>query len=205
MRFLSFKKHFEPFLIFSIVDIKKWDPAFDTRRLVEWQQKGYLRKIVNRWYVFSEVQFSVELLHLTANRIYHPSYISFESALAYHRLIPEGVYMVTSASSLKTRSFDTPFGKFDYRHLKPELMFGYELVEIRDQRYKMASPEKTLLDFLYLNPGHQTGESLEALRINFAVMDELLNPDTLGAYLSLYKNKALEKRVRLFNQVMKHA
>lgn len=40
MRFLDFKAHFEPFIAFSTQDIRKWDPAFDTRRLFEWHEKG---------------------------------------------------------------------------------------------------------------------------------------------------------------------
>src|SRR5258708_23102619 len=34
-----------------------------------------------------------------ANRLYRPSYVSFEYALAYHHLIPESVYEITSATS----------------------------------------------------------------------------------------------------------
>src|SRR3989344_3452385 len=40
-----------------------------------------------------------------ANRIYGPSYVSFEYALAYYRLIPETVYTVTSATTKTTREF----------------------------------------------------------------------------------------------------
>ena len=32
-----------------------------------------------------------------ANKLYGPSYVSFESALSYHGLIPEAVYTTTSA------------------------------------------------------------------------------------------------------------
>ena len=40
-----------------------------------------------------------------ANRIYGPSYISLEYALAYYRLIPETVYTITSATTKITRKF----------------------------------------------------------------------------------------------------
>src|SRR5882762_3220885 len=124
MRFLDFKGHFAAFRIFSVQDILKWDPAFDTRRLVEWQKKNYVKRIVNRWYVFVDARLDENFLYLTANRIYSPSYVSFESALAYYRLIPEGVYTITSATTLKTHQFATSLGAFTYRHLKTELMFG---------------------------------------------------------------------------------
>src|SRR3990167_2822579 len=38
-----------------------------------------------------------------ANRLYEPSYVSFEYALAHHGVIPETVYTVTSATTKITR------------------------------------------------------------------------------------------------------
>lgn len=205
MKYIDFKIHFEQFQVFSINDIRKWDPDFDTRRLVEWQQKGYLKKIINRWYFFSDKQFTEELLYLAANKIYAPSYISFESALAYYSLIPEGVYMVTSASSLKTNLFDTSIGQFRYRHFKPEFMFGYRLVEVQGMRFRVAEPEKAVLDYLYLNPGLQSVEDMEALRINSTGLGKITNANRMEEYLSLYKNKALEKRVKVFQKSIDYA
>ena len=40
-----------------------------------------------------------------ANKLYMPSYISFEYALGYYQLIPEMVYTITSATSKPTRKF----------------------------------------------------------------------------------------------------
>ena len=156
MRFIDFKLHFEPFKVFSTQDILKWDTDFDTRRLVEWQQKNYVRKIINRWYLFADASLDENFLYLIANRIYSPSYISFESALAYYRLIPEGVYTITAATSLKTHQFTTSFGSFSYRHLRPELMFGYKLINVNGLCYKIAEPEKLILDYLYLNTNLQS-------------------------------------------------
>ena len=205
MRFLDFKDHFEAFRVFSVQDILKWDPAFDTRRLVEWQKKNYVKRIVNRWYLFVDTRLDENLLYLIANRIYSPSYVSFESALAYYRLIPEGVYTTTSATTLKTNHFTTSLGAFNYRHLKPELMFGYRLVEVAGQRFKMAEPEKLLLDYMYLNTELQSANDFESLRINQAELRTLLNESRLIEYLALFENKALEKRVNTFRNTFQYA
>lgn len=201
MTYLDFKRHFEPFKIFSVKDILKWAPAFDTRRLVEWQKKNHISKVINRWYVFREFR-DMNILYLISNRIYNPSYISFESALAYYHLIPEGVFTITAATSLKTQRFTTPVGTFSYRHLKPEMMFGYALVEVSGQHYKIAEPEKLLLDHLYLNPRLNSAADFEAMRFNQHELDLLLNKSRLFQYLELIKNKALEKRVRKFLKVI---
>lgn len=200
MRFLDFKCHFVAFRIFSVQDILKWDSAFDTRRLVEWQKKNYVKRIINRWYMFVDTPLDENFLYLAANRIYSPSYVSFESALAYYRLIPEGVYTITSATTLKTNQFTTSLGAFSYRHLKPELMFGYRLVEGAGQHFKMAEPEKLLLDYLYLNTDLQSADDFESLRINQAELRALLHLPRLIEYLALFENKALEKRVTTFQK-----
>lgn len=204
MRFLDFKKHFDVFRVFSVQDIRKWDPDFDTRRLVEWQRKSYIKRIINRWYIFADTPLDENLLYLSSNRIYSPSYISFESALAYYRLIPEGVYTITSATTLKTHQFTTSLGVFSYRRLKPELMFGYRLVEATGHRFKMAEPEKLLLDYMYLNTNLQSADDFESLRINQSELRTLLNEPRLIEYLTLFENKALEKRVNTFIKTFQH-
>lgn len=72
MRFLDFRSQFKPFGVFSIYDIEKWDSHFDTRRLVEWQDKNLVRKVINRWYVFADTKPDEHFLYLIANRIYSP-------------------------------------------------------------------------------------------------------------------------------------
>lgn len=205
MKFLDFKTHFEPFKVFSTQDILKWDGGFDTRRLVEWQDKNYLIKIINRWYIFSDVVLDQSLLYLIANRIYSPSYISFEAALSFYNLIPEGVYTITSATTLKTKSFSTPSGKFVFRHIRPALMFGYKLVEVHGQRYKIAEPEKVILDYLYLNTTLRDVHDVESIRFNLAECMRQLQVNKLMNYLSLYKSKALEKRIAAFFNMAQYA
>jgi predicted transcriptional regulator of viral defense system len=205
VRFLDFKRHFEPFKVFSIQDIHKWDPGFDSRRLVEWQDKKYVTRVVNRWYIFNDAARNEQFLYLIANRIYSPSYISFESALSYYRLIPEGVYTVTSATSLKTHQFRTSTGTFGYRHLKPELIFGYKLIEYGGCQLKMAHPEKLLLDFFYLNARLRTDDDIASLRLNLAELQRLIRGERLAEYLSLFKSRALEKRIRVLLDIVQHA
>lgn len=205
MNFIEFENQFKRFTVFSINDIYKLEPAFDRRRLVEWQEKGYLKKIINRWYCFSDVAIDEEFLYLTANSIYSPSYVSFETALSYYQLIPEGVYTITSASSLKTNEFKTGAGIFSYRHIKSSLFFGYHLIEVGNHRVKMAEVEKTILDYLYINEKINTDKAFEGMRINKEILLSQLNIRKMNEYLKLYANKALERRINGFIQFIKHA
>lgn len=205
MLFLDFKAHFEPFRVFSTQDIRKWDSSFDTRRLIEWQQKGYIQRIINRWYTFTQPITQEDLL-IISNRIYSPSYISLQWALSYYRLIPEGVYTVTAITSLKTQEFTTTVGTFSYRHVKPSLMFGYQLMTFKGMTYKLAEPEKLVLDYLYLNASIDSPEDLDGLRLNASELKSLLDRKKLRSYLALYRNSALQKRVDvLIEKFLKNA
>lgn len=79
-----------------------------------------------------------------------PSYVSLQSALFHHGLvsqIPDVVYVISPA---RTRRDATPLGTFSIHHVQPAFFFGYTV--LGDGVTRMASPEKALVDFLYLSP-----------------------------------------------------
>jgi hypothetical protein len=72
--------------------------------------------------------------------------------LAFYEIIPETVLGVTSVSSRKTKQYDTTWGVFSYRSVKPQYMIGYPVIEnTPGNKFKIASLEKALLDYLYLH------------------------------------------------------
>jgi predicted transcriptional regulator of viral defense system len=85
--------------------------------------------------------------HLTAP---FPSYVSLQSALYYHGLISQIPNVIYAVSVGRTRVFRTPLGTVSIHHLQPEFFFGFEVMETAGAG--MATPEKALLDFLYLGP-----------------------------------------------------
>lgn len=54
---------------------------------------------------------------LLANRIAGPSYVSLEAALSHWQMIPEQVHEITSVITGRSTTYDTPAGRFSYRHL----------------------------------------------------------------------------------------
>jgi predicted transcriptional regulator of viral defense system len=205
MNFIEFKEKFKDFTVFSLDDIRTTDENFRRRSLNEWQDKGYIKKVVDKYYIFSDLELSESVLFEIANRIYSPSYVSLEMALSYYRLIPESVYTVTSVTTRKTNSFDTKIGSFDYRTVKPELFFGYSIENYGDKHYKIASIEKSILDYLYLNPGIREKKDFEILRINIDEFRESIDPDKMYSYVSGFRQQALKKRVDAFMEYMKNA
>jgi len=205
MRFLDVRNHLRNVTIFSLSDLRKIESGFDRRRLVEWQKKGYIKKIIRNFYVFSDQSISEPALFVIANSIYSPSYISFEMALTHYQLIPESVYGVTSATSKKTTVFGTRLGDFIYRSIKPELFFGYTAIPFQNQRYLMAEPEKALLDFFYLNPTVLNNDDFVGLRINQDEFSAKINQQKLEKYLAVFDSLTLKKRVLKFMEFIRHA
>jgi len=92
---------------------------------------------------------------LIGNHVLGPSYISMDSALSFHGLIPERVYETMSATTKSARVFDTPLGRFSYVHLAlPYYSFGTHSVKIgENQHVLMASKEKALCDKIISTKG----------------------------------------------------
>lgn len=103
---------------------------------------------------------------LLANKIKKASYVSLQSALAYYGMIPENVPVVTSVTTMRPEKVDTDEGTFSFRHVKKSFFNGYCSLEIVEgQTIFIATPEKSLLDLIYLTPGGETFEYLRELRL----------------------------------------
>ena len=201
MNYTTFYQQFAPQGLFSTQEVRKAFPHFDARRLVEWQQKGYIQRIINRWYVFQQTPRDQNLLGWVANRIYQPAYLSLETALAFYNLIPEGVYTMTSVATRKTQAFHTPIGSFTYQHLKPHCFFGYQVLRAlntgdpTDRPVRMAYIEKALLDYCYLHPRLATVDDFAAMRLNATLLRSSLDYKRMQAYLTLFNSKQLTLRI----------
>lgn len=204
MRYLEFREAFKNFTIFSINEINKINDRFHRRRLNEWQEKDYIKKIIRGYYIFFDLKLNENVLFEIANKIYKPSYISFEMALSYYNLIPESVYGVTSATSLKTNNFSTPIANFNYRRIKPDLFWGYDLKIANSRSFKIASIEKAILDYFYLNPGIQIISDFDSLRINSETFLNQVNEDNLLKFLDKFSHKRLNTTINSLLVFMKN-
>jgi predicted transcriptional regulator of viral defense system len=205
MTYLEFRSSLLAFQVFSTKDVEKRFPGFDTRRLVEWQKKGYIRKLVNKWYLFSECVIDEPLLFRISNCIYKPSYISLESALAYYHLIPEAVYIQKAITTRKTIQYVTPLGTYDYHNLKPKLFFGYTILHKDTLPIMMADMEKAILDYLYLNSSLKSANDIEQLRLNSIEIQDNIDWEKLDRYKSVFESKTLDARIKNLKKQLENA
>jgi predicted transcriptional regulator of viral defense system len=204
MNYQTFRTAFKDYPVFSKREIEKVFPHFDAKNLVNWQKKNYAQKIRNDWYRLTENHLDTEILYFISNHIYQPSYVSLETALAHYGFIPEGVFRYTAITTLKTQNFDTPIGFFSYQNLKPNLFFGYNLWDTNGFYYKMADPQKCLLDFLYLNPHLQTEGHFYELRLNVSEIKKQVDFELFKKYIIAFDTQALAKRAAIFLQFIEN-
>lgn len=205
MKYLELKENFKDFILFSISDILKIDADFHAQRLSEWQEKGYIKKIAKGYYLFSDTKINESVLFITANKLYAPSYISLEMALSFYGIIPESVYTVTSITSRRTKNLKTDIGQFSYASIKPDLFFGDRLESFDQHNFRIAEPEKALLDYFYNNPEVKNTNSFYELRINKDSFLEKVDTNKLDRYLKLFNNRALEQRIKKFIEFVTNA
>ena len=143
------------------------DPASVRRQLSRLTASGRLLQLRRGLYALAPPYQKVKPHpFLIANHIMRPSYVSLQSALAHHGLIPEYVPVVTSVTTSRPGRWNTSLGDISYRHIKPDLFFGYRMEDIGgEQTALIASPEKALLDLLYLQPGSDQMAYLQELRL----------------------------------------
>jgi predicted transcriptional regulator of viral defense system len=199
--YIEFKNHFDKKPLISLVEIQKAFPKLDKRRLTEWSKKGYIENVKRGFYRFTDQPLNQGTIYFIANKIYKPSYISLESALAVYQIIPEVVFSVTSISSLNTTQLNSSVGNFRYNHLKENLFFGYELVELNGLTIALAKPEKAILDYLYLHSNLRSIEDFEGLRWNKEVLKSF-DFQRFSDYLQLFNSNSVSSRFQLLLKYM---
>jgi len=123
-----------------------------------------------------------------ANRLYKPSYISFEYALANYNILPEMIYSVSCVTTKSTREFEVQDKNFVYYKIKRQAYTGYGLVKREGKSFLMAEPEKAVVDYLYFVT---LGKKPMNERLNVKFLDK----KKMRSYACLFGRKKLLKLV----------
>jgi predicted transcriptional regulator of viral defense system len=136
-------------------------------QLSRWAKAGKVIPLRRGVYVLAEPYRKVSAHpFLLANRIKRGSYVSLQSALAYYGIIPEYVPVITSVTTGRPEMVTSGVGTFAFRHVRKSLFTGYRRIEVTPKQFAMiATPEKGLLDLVYLTPEADRREYLSELRL----------------------------------------
>jgi predicted transcriptional regulator of viral defense system len=118
-----------------------------------------------------------------------PAYISGEWALHKHGIllqVPQTCTVITLQSSVgQNRSVEYQGITFEFSRIAPTLFFGFT----REEHYDLATPEKALLDLLYLRGQIPFADELELSDVDFEKVNQFSKsfPKTVQKKVSLLK------------------
>ena len=170
-------------------------------QLSRWVKAGRLVQLTKGLYTLAE-PYGKLTPHpfVLANAMKKASYVSLQSALGYFGMIPEHVPTVTSVTTQRPARVQTPLGRFLFRHIKKDWFRGYEHVSLGSgQKAFIATPEKALLDLVYLTPGADSYDFLSELRLqNLARLDR----DRLAQLVWMSGSPKLRRAARLLERLI---
>ncbi len=145
-----------------------------------------------------------------AGAIITPSYLSFDYALRYYGLIPEAVYLYTSATSKKRHStiIRNTLGEFSYQDIPAKAFpFGITTLIHGKRKLVMATPEKALCDKLYTKPPVYSLKQLKIMLFEDMRIEESdlarLDSDSIVFLTPLYGKRNLDLLAKLFKRKRK--
>ena len=198
MNIRKFEEQFGDRFPISVRNIRLQESNFALPQLSVWEKKWWIINIMRwRWILPKTLQRDW-IKEVISNMIYEPSYLSLERALRYYDLIPEWVFMYTSCTTKKTQQFRTIIGVFDYRSISPRLMWWYDTKTIGEYNtIRIATPEKTICDYIYLHSEITGQEDYEEMRINKFIRKEIASNERLREYMRYYP-KVTQYKIQLF-------
>ena len=93
------------------------------------------------------------------------SYISLESALVEKGVITQSPSALTCVTSRYPQTFRSKSVNIVYRKISAELFWGAEVKATRFNKYRIADPEKALLDWIYLSRQEGLPTPLDELQL----------------------------------------
>ncbi len=152
-------------LLFRKVDAEKWTEGasvFLNRAI----RKGWVYRIQRGYYVNSYLKGWPEVEE-TGCYLRAPAYVSGEWALHAHGIllqVPQVCMIITLQGSVgRSRTVRYQEIMLEFSRIAPPLFFGFE----RRGKYDLATPEKALLDLLYLRGRIPLPDELELSELDF--------------------------------------
>lgn len=184
--------------VFATREIKIKNLNIFPYQLSFWTRKKKIGQLKKGVYYLRESRGEIKAEEV-ASAIYAPSYISLETALFNYGFLPDVPQSLTSVTTKTTRTFDNELGRFIFRHLSPQLFFGYTGVGEKGKKYLLAEPEKAILDYFYLNSSSvQDEQDLEELRFNYSEIKQQISTKKLKQYAKAFQMKKMDRLINIF-------
>ena len=140
--------------------------------LRRYELRGLVERVSTKIYInHLNQQFSPRDL---VNILRPESYISLESALVEKGVITQSPSVLTCVTLGYPQSFRSRSVNITYRKISIDLYWGTEEKATRYNKYRIAEPEKALLDWIYLSRQEGLPTPLDELHLQFLDRGKLL-------------------------------
>ena len=113
-------------------------------KIIERMEKyKLLERLIKGKYILSDAKMSD---FEKAGVVLSPSYISLESALSFYGILAQFSYSITSVTTQKSKKYIIDNKEYEYTKISQKFFSDY----IKKDNFLIASPEKALVDLIYL-------------------------------------------------------
>ncbi len=178
------------------------NPQQAQRKITEWIQAGKVIQLRPGVYSLAP-SYQLEYPHsyVVANQMVQASYVSLQTALSNYDLIPEYVPVVVSITTCRPEKWHNLYGHFNYEQIESAIFFGFEYRQVTQTQWAfVATPEKALLDLIYLTPDSDKEQYIRTLRLQN--LDQL-NIRLLTAFVERINTLKLKRALPHIIQVIK--
>ena len=140
---------------------------------------GWLMRIRRGLYAISDFSnrgFLSLSPYLVANLLVPESYVSFESALAYHGMFDQLTSTVISISKKQYKTVQLNATEYTFVHAKDRFFFGWQEVTIDGKMARIATAEKALIDIIHF---HKSKYSIDVVIEKLQEYRDSLDIETL--------------------------
>ena len=170
------------------------------RKINQLLKSGDIVRVKKGIYVFGPaLQKSPASTLKLANLVYGPSYVSYETALAFYGLIPESVPCVISSTPIRKKIFETPMGAFLYEKISFAQFEGQ--FQILDHGMSgtilVATREKALVEKMWRQRKNlpESSQEMEAYLFDDLRLDEdlfrKLRPSRIKELYQVFPHKSI--------------
>jgi len=136
-----------------------WDQLRTKKEIVKLTHNGWLIRVKRGLYAISDLSnrgFLSLSPYVVANLLVKDSYISFESALAYHGMFDQLTHKTISISQVQYKAVQLQSIEYSFVKVLSKWFFGWQEVSIDNKTVRMATAEKALIDMIQFHKSKYT-------------------------------------------------
>ncbi len=133
---------------------ENWDVQQTKNQVTKLVRNGWLVRIKQSLYVISDLSnrgFLSLSPYVVAILLVKDSYVSFESALAYHGMFDQLIHKIISISTSKHKTIKLNNSEYSFVNSKDKYFFGWQEITMDNQTACIAHSEKALVDMIHFH------------------------------------------------------